>query len=397
MTVRVVEEGRPFEIHGEDRAFLARTLEKSLKWTEHGVVIWSVVGHLSLPSGTTLVIRSAKAPLACVLSWAAYVDPALSDLKNLRVLDDDVGDEGDVGAALARVFCATLWQVLGAHGLRRRYRRVSARTSTVRGAIDFAALARSGGELTRMPCIVWERLPRTVLNQLLVAALVRIERDSLLRKAAGPLLLELRALLVDVAPAVDPDLLAGRRSLDRDELPFATVLALARLLLRGAGLSTGKDDGGVGFLVPLDVLFERAVVRALDDAGCSGVAQHPAIYDRWDNGFVKGGDFRIDYFIPREGGIVVDAKYKWRVDAGNLQQMVTYCHLLGVQRAVLVFPDGHIHDRRSYVLHHPRGGNVRVDILELPSRGRSVAAWRSAGRVLADAIFGTTNAHPESN
>lgn len=91
MTVRVVEEGAPFEIAGEDRAHLARLLRGSLQWREDGVAVWGVVGHIRLPSGDTLAIRSKKAPAACLLSWASYVDPSLSDLKNVRQLDD-VGD-----------------------------------------------------------------------------------------------------------------------------------------------------------------------------------------------------------------------------------------------------------------------------------------------------------------
>jgi hypothetical protein len=387
MSVRVVDEGLPFLIHGADRAFLAQTIGRSLEWREDGVVVWSLVGHLRLPSGTSLVIRSAKAPLACVLSWAAWVDPALADLRHAQVLDD-AGDTGDVATALARVFCRELLNALGSHGLRRRYRQTERRDGTLRGAINFNALASSGGDLTRTPCTVWERLPRTPLNHLLSAAVERLRRDPLLRLAGGARLSEARALLTDVPPFVDEALLAGRRPLERDERPFAVACALARLVVQGSGLSTGVVADGLGFLVPLDALFEKAVVQGLREAGLSTQAQYPAAYQRLAGGsVVAGGAFALDSFVttPR-GGVVIDAKYKRKVDAGNLQQMVAYCHLLGVQRAVLVYPAGLITDRRCYVMPSPTGPTIQIDIAEMESSGRSIVEWRDAGRRLGEQV-----------
>lgn len=385
---RFVDEGVAFQIHGEDRAQLSRVLGRSLEWREDGVAVWGIVGHVRLPSKATLVIRSAKAPAACVLAWAAYVDPTLSELRNLRLLPE-VASDGDVGGALARVFCAELLAVAGAHGLRKRYRRVVTRSSTVRGPIDFSALVRSGGDLTRTPCSVWLRLPRTPLNQLFVAALDRIHRDPILRATAGTALVEARSLLADVVPAVDPDLLAGRRPLERDELAFGTVCALARLILRGAGLATGADSNGIGFLVHIDALFERAVVRAFEDADVNGVAKHPAPYQRLDDDrLVAGGRLELDYFVrgPDGSGIVVDAKYKRKVDPANLQQMVTYCHITGATRAILVFPKGQVHDCRPYVLRAPNGASVRIDIVELDSSGRSLCEWHASGQALSERV-----------
>lgn len=387
MSICIVDEGSPFSIHGADRAFLSQTIGRSLEWREAGVVIWSLVGHLRLPSGTSLVVRSAKAPLACVLSWAAWVDPALADLRHVHVLDD-AGDTGDVATALARVFCRTLLAALSSHGLRRRYRQTERRDGTLRGAINFSALAASGGDLTRTPCSVWERLPWTPLNQLLAAAVERLHRDPLLRQAGGAQLSEVRALLVDVPPSVDEALLAGRRSLERDERPFSVACALARLVLQCSGRSSGIGAEGLGFLVPLDVLFEKAVVQGLREAGLSSQPQYPAPYQRLlGDHLAPGGAFALDSFVttPR-GGVVVDAKYKRKVDAGNLQQMVAYCHLLGVQRAVLVYPAGLVTDRRSYVMPSPTGPTIQIDIVELESSGRSIVEWRDAGRRLGEYI-----------
>ena len=134
--------------------------------------------------------------------------------------------------------------------------------------------------------------------------------------------------------------------------------------------------------------FERAVVQGLREAGCGGQAQHPAAYGRLGaTGVVAGAAFALDVFVPTpDGGLVVDAKYKRKVDAGNLQQMVAYCHLLGVRRAALVYPAGLVSDRRSFVMASPTTPSIRIDIVELDSAGRSIAEWRAAGLRLAQAL-----------
>ncbi len=387
MTVRVVEEGTPFEITGEDRAHLARLLRGSLQWREAGVAVWGVVGHLRLPSGTTLAIRSKKAPAACLLSWASYVDPSLSDLKNVRQLDD-VGDDGDVGEALAVLFVRELLAVAGAHGIRRRYRRVPTRSSTIRGSIDFAALSRAGGDLSRTPCVVWERLPKTPLNQLFAAALQLIRRDQLMRRAVGGVHGDLEAVFAEVPPAIDPDLLAGRRPLERDELPFGSACALARLILHEAGVSTGEDERGLGFLVRLDSLFEKAVVKALRDAGLDAEAKVPVMYTRLagHNAPSTRGQLILDCFLRRPGleGVVIDAKYKSDVSPSNIDQMLAYCHLTGVTQAVLVFPAGQVRDLRTFALPSPTGRTVHVHLVEFETSGRSLANWRLNGIAFAE-------------
>lgn len=386
MTVRVIEEGATFEIAGEDRAHLARLLRGSLQWREDGVAVWGVVGHIRLPSGDTLAIRSKKAPAACLLSWASYVDPSLSDLKNVRQLDD-VGDDGDVGEALAVLFVRELLAVAGAHGIRRRYRRVPTRSATIRGSIDFAALSRAGGDLSRTPCVVWERLPKTPLNQLFAAALQLIRRDQLMRRAVGGVIGDLEAVFAEVPPAVDPDLLAGRRPLERDELPFGSACALARLILREAGVSTGEEERGLGFLVRLDSLFEKAVVKALRDAGLDAVPKVPVSYLRvgTDQAASTSGQLILDCFLRRPGleGIVIDAKYKSDVSPSNIDQMLTYCHLTGVSQAVLVFPAGQLRDRRTFELTGPAGRSVRVHLVEFETSGRSLTTWRVNGNAFA--------------
>jgi hypothetical protein len=208
-----------------------------------------------------------------------------------------------------------------------------------------------------------------------------------MRRAVGGVLSDLEAVFAEVPPAIDPDLMAGRRPLERDELPFGAACALARLLLREAGVGTGDADRGLGFLVRLDALFEKAVVKALREAGLDAVPKRPVAYTRLalPGSPASQGQLVLDCFLRRRdrSGVVIDAKYKSDVSPANIDQMLTYCHLTGSTRAVLVFPAGQLRDHRSFALRSPEGRVVRVDLVEFETSGRSVSSWRMNGRALA--------------
>lgn len=383
MKVLTIEEGQPFSLAEDDVTHLIAHLGTAVAFRRHEIVVWGVVGHIQLPSGITLIIRSKKAPVACLLAWAAYCDPSLSALAHLRHLDE-IGDLADVTQALAALFVRELLAVTGAHGVRRKYHRVRTASTNIRGSIDFARLSRLGGNLARVPCVTWERLRITPLNQLFAAVLTRISRNRVLRAATGAGLLELMAAFEDVPPRVDADLLTGRRGLQRDEQPFSNACAIARLLLNGAGLGTGVTQRGLGFVVRLASLFEQAVVRALADGGLTVADQKPVQYARGDsNAFA----YFIDAYVHRLGGdLVVDAKYKTDIPPSVVQQMVTYCHLTGAKHAALVYPRDQVDDQRPFILRAPSGETIQVAVLELDSSGRSVEAWRSNGLALASRI-----------
>lgn len=380
-----VEEGELFSLDDGDASHLAELLDRAITWRRRELQVWGVVGHVPLPSGTTLIIRSKKAPAACLLAWAAYCDPTLSDLGRLDRLDA-VGDTSDVVEALAVLLVRELLAVTGAHGLRKRYRRVKTESANIRGAIDFTRLSQQGGNLAHVPCISWDRLRQTPLNQLLAAAVTRLVRDERLRRAVGPGLLELQSAFEGVAPRIDRELMSGRRGLERDEQPYGAALALTRLLLSGGGLATGESRAGLAFIVDLASLFERAVIKALKGASLDVTEQHPVEYERGLNGRLA---FFVDAFVRLDRGhLVVDAKYKSEVSASNVQQMVTYCHLTGTERAALVFPQGQIADRRTLLLRRPSGGEVQVNIVEFDTSGRSIGAWRDAGARLGAELRG---------
>lgn len=385
----VVEEDMPFEasLTSGDVGLLHRLLGGALQVRGSSFVVARTVGHVVLPSGRVLRIRSKKAPAASVLAWTAYVDPSLGELRILGEVDHAT-QEADVGALLARLFFSELARVLGVHGLARAYQRTGSVSAVVRGRIDFAGLARRAGDASRVPCVIWERRPQTPAMRMLAATIDGAAADPVMRAVDPSRLRSLRAAFGEVVPDVDPALLAGRTELARNEQAFSPAIALARLILRHLGLGEGAEHKGLSYLIGLDGLFEQAVVRALRENGVDAIPKHPIRHQRVGalGDVVFGASpMELDALCPGlvPGGVVVDAKYKDRISSGNLQQLIAYCTLTGARQGVLAVPAGLIHDKRSYRF-EPHGTEpVTVHIVELAVHGKNVATWRAAASEFA--------------
>ena len=393
-----VFEGQTFSLDDDDRRYIAEKVGGCLERREIGWAINRLVGHLYLPSGDTLRIRSAKATNASILSWLAYADPTLRSLRVIGRLPAAT-DVGDLAAVIARLFLRELLNAAARHGLMRRYARAQVRTSVVRGRIDFSRLARTGGDLSRIPCTVWERLPETPLNRFLAAAVSCVSHDKVMRDACTSELPQAFSLIGGVRPGVSPSLLSGRTPLPRNEQGFEAVCALARLILRNTALSEGSTHAGIAFLLNLETLFERTISRAFQEAGVHTLPQAPVRYSRLTSvnnpGAIGTGAMYMDVYCPdvAGGSVVVDAKYKTAVSSGILQQMVTYCFLTGARRGVLVFPAGHLQDRRSYRFAgggHRDGDFVRIDLAELATDASDVPGWREAAKCLVASVLENT-------
>ena len=379
-----VLENATFAISPLDLEYLHRTVGGHLERRHNGWAVTRLVGHLALPSGTVLRIRSSKATAASLLAWMAFVDPALAGLRWFQRVPS-VAAEGDVAAYTAKLFFTELFDVLARHGVARRYRREPTLSPVVRGGIDFTALSRMGGNLSRLPCRVWERLPDTPLNRLVVAAIEVVGRDPVLRPAFQQDLGRARAAFLGIAPMVSPDALSGRVVPDRVESAFGTAYALARIIVRGSHLGDGGALGAPGFLVNLEALFEKTVVRAITACGLAATPKARVPYWRVnERGIEAPASMEADLLIhdPSLGQVVVDAKYKAPVSSGNLQQIVAYCLLLGAQCGVLVVPAGAVVDRRSYLFRSSELGEIRVHDVELRTAAASVQDWKANAAAL---------------
>jgi len=360
---------------------------------------WAIthrVGHVRLASGADLRIRSRKSPAAAVLAWIAYVDPTLRSLGFLKPPPDNAG-AGDIGALVAALFAAETLQAVARHGLVRRYDRRQVVSSAVRGRIDFTRLAHQGGNLAKLPCVAWERLPDTPLNRFLAAGADCVRRQPAMTATARDTLAPLLAAFDGVPPVVDQRLLDGTAPLPRTEQGFDTACALARLLLKTSRLGDGATHAGAGFLVDIAGLFERTVAAGFREIGVRALVKVPVPYDVQGSGgvFSPRGAMEMDVFLPDTpaGPVVVDAKYKSAVSSANLQQAVTYCVVTGARRAILVLPGGRraapsrYRFRLTSLQDRDRCEFVTIDAVELDTACVSVAAWRAAAAAMAQNVF----------
>lgn len=111
-----VFENQSFTLPAEDVAFLQRRLGGFLEHRVDGWAVCRVVGHVALPSGTVLRVRSPKAATASLLSWLAYVDPSLASLRLLGRVPEALY-HGDVAAVVAQLFVAETLAAASRHEL----------------------------------------------------------------------------------------------------------------------------------------------------------------------------------------------------------------------------------------------------------------------------------------
>jgi 5-methylcytosine-specific restriction endonuclease McrBC regulatory subunit McrC len=256
--VREVEEGVTFPLgHQGDCHFLQRTLGGHFSRDHSGFRVQRRVGQVRLPSGTILRVRSPKALQANLLAWIVYAHPQLRSLATLP----QAAAEGELAPWLARVFLEELQRALGTSGLLRQYRPQTAGESSIRGRIDFARLAHSQSNPARVPCRTFHRRDDTPLNRLFAAALQVIARHPELRTGGSATFRALQLCFDGITPAVPDRAIV----IERLQQPFHLSHDLARLLVGRRGLGDGLELPGLAYLVDLEALFEKAVVRAFQE------------------------------------------------------------------------------------------------------------------------------------
>lgn len=392
---RVVRENEPFSgLSAADTVCLQQRLGGLVRVRGRHVRIIRVVGHVLLPSGTLLCVQSAKASTAALLAWLAYADPSLRAL-DLGARLDHFGAEGDLGALLVRLFVAELDAAIRRAGLVLDYRREHERGGFVRGAIDFRRLIRDGHNLAKITSTSWRRRRDTPLNRLFAAALAKVRGDPLLRGVAPELVEGLRTRFADVEGRVDAALLEGKTPLQRTESAFQRAFDLARVLLMHGGQGEGSETDGVAFLVNLEGLFETTVARAFTESVLVKARPQAPLHYRIGLGGrpLRRRTLRIDVLCEREGrSFVVDAKFKAKISAGNVQQMVTYVAMTGARGGALVLPGAAADDGLIEVgVRGPsaEAETILLQVLHLDTTATSLEGWRrSTADLVARALAG---------
>jgi len=220
----------------------------------------------------------------------------------------------------------------------------------VRGRIDFRNYWNPA-RLHIIPCSYYERNMNTPINRTL-----KFVSYLLLKKVESS---ETRRLLKSVMSILDSVLLSPVTLVEVENITFNRLnsrfipfIDFCKAFLRDSVFSLqGSDVEFFSFLIPMEVLFERFIARAIKDT----VGDLYEIKIQPYTGYLARKDgrgiFALQPDIILEGEetkIIVDTKYKLLnpedrklgVSQQDLYQMYAYCKELNSKRCVLLYPEG---------------------------------------------------------
>jgi 5-methylcytosine-specific restriction enzyme subunit McrC len=215
-----------------------------------------------------------------------------------------------------------------------------------RGRIDSRTLTlRRFGVFPPVDCNFNDYTADTDPNRRLVAAASLLTRGSLALTPAGVKLRRMMEQFQDVSRDLDATNSRPAQVLGRRWEPFQTVLSLADVVLSHASLELRHGQvGSIGFVVNMNVCFERFVVVALRRAlrlDEQRWRHHPPGLTLDHGGRLQIVPDAVWYGPNGKARMVIDAKYKRTVLGGveDVVQMMSYCLALGTRHGVLVYGD----------------------------------------------------------
>jgi 5-methylcytosine-specific restriction enzyme subunit McrC len=166
---------------------------------------------------------------------------------------------------------------------------------------------------------------------------------------------------------------------------YRPALILARLLLDQLSFSgTAGSNPFVAFLVDMDWLFERylgvVLKRAAGAWGVQVVEQEHCALDHAGRLSV-----RPDIVLYRRDRpqLVVNAKYKLAEACGDVYQMLAYCHAVGLNKGILVYPAGETMPAGALAIRGP--GDALIGYLAL-DLGGGIERLEAHAKQLWDAV-----------
>lgn len=328
------------------------------------------VGVMRLPSGLTLDLIP-KVPLFNVM-WM------IAEVERLEGIDFDrleqevqVSTFEDILEPIVRAFAEKVEQLIE-RGLYRTYVEQEDNLTAIRGRIDFREdLNRNIVLRHRTYCRFTEFSWDVPENQAIRQVVRKLVGWGFSPRLTG-MLMSLDRQLDDVTrthfSASDMD----RFSYSRQSEHYRAVHQFCRLFLSGFSLSEGAGDSPFdGFLMDMNILFERFAAIKLN--------RHlPPIHWKLDLQVSSplfddfGLTIRPDLLLKYRGTntLVADTKYKKRTgddsSSADYYQMVTYCTVLGLTDAILIYPrhNSDIHQRLAVKRSPIRVSELSVDLRE---------------------------------
>ncbi len=294
-------------------------------------------------------VSEARALMSNLLRWAGV---------NLRSSWLDGGSDAratDILDNVRRRAAAELLRRLEV-GVPRRYKEIDEVTSTLRGRIRFADLARRlPSDADRIPVRYSPLVADNDLGRLLkaLATVLRDRSESHTARRDLDLCIDLLGAVKDRPLEAQ---LVHRVRLGRVEAEWCGLVELAGLLARGlspdpANLGSTRQDT---LLFPMNRLFELAVRRTLADhlsppLHCvRSPGEHDLLSNMTQTGTETALAVRPDLLFRDASGVAAVGDAKWKrledkpplfsVLPADVYQLLAYMRLFGVSRGLLFFP-----------------------------------------------------------
>lgn len=343
------------------------------------------IGTISVrdPDGPSLhILIEPKVPIANLFYMLTY-DHKLA--KFGQEISPLITGE-DIFDSVADIFLKQVDDIIR-RGIHRGYVDREESAVYLRGRLLMAQQLRRGPVMTRFEQETNEFTADLLENQILSRALVLLSGASFRNPALRPRVRRTLAAFGEVSPvavtAADCDRVIFTRLTER----YRSPINLARLFLQHLSLeSHAGETPFVTFLVPMPRLFERFVAQLLAHVITAGSRWELESQWRIWLDEERRLDGRPDLVLKRDGRprLVLDTKYKIygaKPTNEDINQMVTYCHTLGVNDAVLLYPGENGGDDLYRMM-----GGVRLKTRGLALDG-SLEAFKARAEVFARTLL----------
>jgi len=349
---------------------------------EYELLAGSHVGVARLPSGRVLIVEP-KVTIETLFALLA----AIYDLDR-EVFRKDLHGYSTVEALfefVVKMFAARVEEIV-ARGLLRGYRRTEEDLATVRGRVLIHdTLCRRPGLHDRHWCTYHQLSADVPENRVLFWTLFCLQHLPYKDPSLASRLRRCARTMWGVALDPRAPELLQRIAFNRLNARYERALGLARLLLDHLTITGALGETPFFcYLVDMNWLFERYVVavvrREMELCGLEVKRQESHHLDH--EGVVSIRPDAVLYQGERRC-LAIDAKYKLDPSQADLYQMVAYCHALGIQRAVLVYPASEQPPKGRVLVRGP--GDLEVIYLGLSLEG-GPDQLEKAGKALAHRI-----------
>ena len=171
--------------------------------------------------------------------------------------------------------------------------------------------------------------------------------------------------LGQVSIELEPRMKFQELEFNRLNEPYRPALFLAKLLLDHIMFSGSEgEEPFLAFLIDMNWLFEKVVWTIINQHSSDlGVTAREQKYYPLDKASLVKVQPDVILYHQNLPALILDAKYKLDPNRADVYQVLAYCHALGLNRAILVHPEGEQIPTRQLLIREP--GEFKISYLSI--------------------------------